>query len=86
MLHVDDPLHAYVRDSNGKVWWGGAAPIFARMVDNGWKPRADTDPRLLKRMDNSPEPKPVYPGWQVWKPKKMRGRLFRRNDLVRRPT
>jgi hypothetical protein len=58
MLHVDDPLRAYVRDSNRKVWWGGSAPIFGRMVDSGWKPPSDTDPRLLERVPEPVVPKP----------------------------
>jgi hypothetical protein len=85
LLHVDEPLRAYVVDSHGRTTYGGASPMFRRMMQSGWKPPPETDPRALEKPEDAPwVPKPVYPRWQLWKPRHLRVRLHGDPDTVAR--
>jgi hypothetical protein len=72
-IYADEPLRSYVVDSNDHLIWGPAAPVLRVLLNDGWKPPADTDPDLLLALPGAPlRPEPVEPRWKVWKPKELR--------------
>jgi hypothetical protein len=72
MLHVDEPLRAFVVDSHKRKTWGIAIPMFRRMMASGWVPPPETDLRLLEPPPEPWLPKPLFKRWQVWKPRHLR--------------
>lgn len=72
MLHVDEPLRAYVVDSNKRTAWGIGIPMFRTMMLSGWRPPPNTDPRSLEPPEQPWEPKPLFRKWQIWKPRHLR--------------
>jgi hypothetical protein len=84
MLHVDDPLRAYVIDSRRRRTWGGSAPLLRTVVDSGWQAPRPPDPMMTGSEWGPIEIEPVYPSWHVWRPLNVRNPIVPGERRLRR--